>query len=507
MQKIGSSTTSATAAGEYTEGNPGAGVSPTPLKAAWLNSIQRELVAVVEGAGLVLDPTRDDQLFSALQILGRQSASAYAADTGVANAYIVAYTPAITALTDGLTLKFKAKTANTGASTFSPNGLPAGPIVGGANSALQGGEIVPTGEVWVQWNSTIGTGSWVMIDSSGGSIQVVGGTKSQHAPTMAQLQSGAPSFALDTGVANTYVCAFLPAITARTEGLPIRFKAKTANTGPSTLNDGQGVVALVGGAHSALQGGEIAASGDCWVQWNTSIGGGAYILLFCTGAGEQVAPATQSQHAMQLGQAVGRLIGVQVFTASGIYTPTPGTTSVVVEAQGAGGGSGGVQTTASTQVTFSGNGGAGSYGRGRYTAAFSGVTVTVGAGGLAGLAAGGTAGGVGGVSSFGALLSAPGGTAGGAGAIISAASQYSISGGGMSSPPTGANLLSIQGAGSLGAFYGGANYGLGIQAPTPGYFGLGPGAGAPGKFSPISTAISAAGVVGINGIVIVYEYT
>lgn len=53
-------------------------------------------------------------------------------------------------------------------------------------------------------------------------------------------------FAVDTGAANAYVCNFTPAITARSESVPIRFKATNANTGSCTINDGLGVVALVG---------------------------------------------------------------------------------------------------------------------------------------------------------------------------------------------------------------------------------------------------------------------
>jgi len=114
-------------------------------------------------------------------------------------------------------------------------------------------------------------------------------------------------FVADTGAANAYVCNFTPAITARSESVPIRFKATNANTGACTINDGIGVVALVGGAHSDLQGGEIVANGEAWAQWNSSVGGGSYILLFCTGAAEQVANATQSQHALTLGQAMSLL--------------------------------------------------------------------------------------------------------------------------------------------------------------------------------------------------------
>ncbi|MEE3504823.1 hypothetical protein QN399_00850 [Pseudomonas sp. 10C3] len=134
-------------------------------------------------------------------------------------------------------------------------------------------------------------------------------------------------FALDTGVANAYVCAFVPAVVARSEGQVLRFKVKTTNTGASTFNDGLGAVALVGGAQTALQGSELIANGDAWVQWNTSIGGGAYILLFCTGAPEQVAPAIQSQQAIQLSQMAAVVGGVRngkmsISTASATATYT-----------------------------------------------------------------------------------------------------------------------------------------------------------------------------------------
>ncbi|OIN44501.1 hypothetical protein [Pseudomonas costantinii] len=140
------------------------------------------------------------------------------------------------------------------------------------------------------------------------------------------IQSGNMSFAIDTGTAGAYVGAFSPAFTARSEGQIIRLKAKTGNSGASTINDGVSTVALVGGAHAALQGGEIIANGDMWAQWNSSVGGGSYILLFCTGAPEQVAPATQTGHAVTAGQIQAQAL--TAFTAGGTapaftLTPTP----------------------------------------------------------------------------------------------------------------------------------------------------------------------------------------
>jgi len=69
MQKISESTAAATPAGEFTEGNPVGAVPATPIKAVWLNAIQRELVAVIEGAGLTLDREDDGQVLAAVQRL------------------------------------------------------------------------------------------------------------------------------------------------------------------------------------------------------------------------------------------------------------------------------------------------------------------------------------------------------------------------------------------------------------------------------------------------------
>jgi hypothetical protein len=96
----------------------------------------------------------------------------YAAAGGSANAITATYSPAVTALSDSTVLLVKAASFNTGATTFSPNGLTAKPIVGVGHAALAGGEIVANGDVCLQYNSSIGGGSWVLISSSGGTIPV-----------------------------------------------------------------------------------------------------------------------------------------------------------------------------------------------------------------------------------------------------------------------------------------------------------------------------------------------
>jgi hypothetical protein len=70
----------------------------------------------------------------------QQGSWKYAADTGTANAYAVALTPAPT-LAAGLDLFFKAVHANTGASTLAVNGDAAKAITKTGANALVGAEI------------------------------------------------------------------------------------------------------------------------------------------------------------------------------------------------------------------------------------------------------------------------------------------------------------------------------------------------------------------------------
>lgn len=115
----------------------------------------------------------------------QQSGTIVGVDTGAANAYAVSYNPAITALTDGMVLWFKVKTANTGASTLNVNGLGASPLVGAAHSALQGGELVVGGRAQVVWRADIS--SWVLESCTGAALQVAPATQSQHGAQLGQV--------------------------------------------------------------------------------------------------------------------------------------------------------------------------------------------------------------------------------------------------------------------------------------------------------------------------------
>lgn len=67
MHKVNSP--GATPNGEFTDGDPAAGIARTILAARWHNSVQRELVQVVEAAGLVPSVDDDSQLLQALGVL------------------------------------------------------------------------------------------------------------------------------------------------------------------------------------------------------------------------------------------------------------------------------------------------------------------------------------------------------------------------------------------------------------------------------------------------------
>jgi hypothetical protein len=198
----------------------------------------------------------------------------------------------------------------------------------------------------------------------------------------------------------------------------------------------------------------------------------------------------------------GRLLNVQVFTASGTYTPTAGTKSIITEIVGGGGGSGGVAATASNSSGVSPAGSSGAYAKCYFTSGFSGVAVTVGAAGAAG-AAGGN-GGNGGTSSFGSLVSCQGGN----GSVYGAASTGLAGPGGPVVPsyPTGSGFLETSvGAQPNNALQPAVGFATGLSAPPSAMPGTTCGQGGNGVYNNISSA-AIPGKAGNAGLIIVYEY-
>lgn len=267
------------------------------------------------------------------------------------------------------------------------------------------------------------------------------------------------------------------------------------------------------------------AIGTEWVVINGCTG--AYSVTCKTASGTGVAIPTGRTRTVVgdgtnlVAQDAGALLNVQTFTSSGTYTPTAGTTSIIVEVQAAGGGSGGCVATSASQLSYGGGGGAGTFVKARITSGFSGAAVTIGSAGAAGAA--GAAGGNGGATSFGSLVSCPGGNGGAAGAAITASQGHvGFSGGAKGGAPTisGATALqTVRGApagffhdtatSTIGSAGGSSPHGNGgapavingAVDPANGY-----GAGAAGPVNGPSQSAKV-GAAGTPGFVVIYEYS
>lgn len=177
-----------------------------------------------------------------------------------------------------------------------------------------------------------------------------------------------------TSGTNTITGSLAYAPTAYTAGMEVVIKPANTITGAATINlnslgakniykdNGSGTLVAV-------------ASGD--------IKSGVPVRLTYDG----------TQFVAQLGG--GAKVTIQVFTASGTYTPGSGMKYCVVEAVGAGGGGGRADGTSPTQYRAGGGGGGGEYVRSVLTRATVGASlaVAIGTGGTAGTTgAGGTGG-------------------------------------------------------------------------------------------------------------------
>lgn len=154
---------------------------------------------------------------------------------------------------------------------------------------------------------------------------------------------------------------------------------------------------------------------------------------------------------VQNSSVTGLLLNIQTFSTSGTYTPTAGTTRILVELVGGGGGGGGIAATGAGQVCASAGGGAGGFVRSLINSGFSGQAYVIGAAGAGGVA--GAAGGNGGNSTF-MGLTAGGGGGGGVG-FVAATSAATPGTGGTASGGTLLNMVGQRGTLPYGSFAGG----------------------------------------------------
>ncbi|MFH1157596.1 MAG: hypothetical protein V1721_01735 [Pseudomonadota bacterium] len=136
----------------------------------------------------------------------------HAADTGSANAYAVAPSPAIGAYATGQAVTLKPANTNTGASTLAVSGLTAKSI-----KMMDGGNLPA--------NAMVATGLYILVYDGTNFILIN--------PSPLPLQN--LNYAADTGSANAYAVAPSPAITAYASGQSVELKPANANTGACTL--------------------------------------------------------------------------------------------------------------------------------------------------------------------------------------------------------------------------------------------------------------------------------
>lgn len=216
---------------------------------------------------------------------------------------------------------------------------------------------------------------------------------------------------------------------------------------------------------------------------------------------------------------LGDTVNIQVFTATGTYTPTAGMGQCIVISTACGGGGGGADSTDGSSSTSGGGGGAGGTCIELFTAAQIGASqaVTIGTAGTAGADTGGN-GGAGGNTTFGALHTATGGDGGTGSSAGDTAFPGPAGAGG-----TAANGLIniVGGSGTIGSgsannaaggtggasFWGGGGAGASRHSggSTAGSAGVAYGSGGGGA-ADLSTTTGAAGGAGAAGFCMVIEF-
>jgi hypothetical protein len=310
------------------------------------------------------------------------------------------------------------------------------------------------------------------------------------------IQNGDWISADDTGTTNAVVIAPYPAVAGLLKYQKFRFKVKNSNSGPSTFS----VSGLTGNLY--LPGQTPPAFPASALLANT------IAECICDGINFELTATniTINNNSYTSGSTAG-LVNIQVFTASGTYTPTSGATKMLIFATGGGGsgadicggaGGGGAGSTAIALVSLSG---------------IASATITVGAGGAAvtGAELSGAAGGTTTVVHTGTTLASAGG--GNGSPWLGGSTTYSIGGTGGTAT---VGLLLIPGgdgfcvdpystfsttavASGGASFWGGGGMGNTGTHPEAGAAGRAYGAGGGGSFDATSGA-------GAGGVVMILEF-
>lgn len=150
----------------FRNGDLAQAIAATDLDAAWFNGVQEELLALIEAAGIVPSAAVLNQVAQALQTGKLWTATG----AGTANAITATFTPAVSALKDGMALYVRAAAANTTTTpTFTPASgtIAAKTIVKGAGAALAAGDIAGGGH-WIELQYDQTLDKWVLLNPATG---------------------------------------------------------------------------------------------------------------------------------------------------------------------------------------------------------------------------------------------------------------------------------------------------------------------------------------------------
>lgn len=369
----------------------------------------------------------------------------HATDTGPANAYAVAPSPAVTAYTTGQIVTLKPANANTGSSTIAVNGLAA------KNIKMPDGTNPPA-------NALLTTGTYILV-YDGTNFILTNPSVSAQSVLTARGSSIASASTTDIGAADsdyveisgTTTITSLGSTTTRNH-IWVKFQGALTlrhNATSLILPTGMNIVTAAGDRAEFVR-----ISGSNW-----------QCLDYVRASGAPLA---------------GGAVDAQIFTSSGTWTKPASGTVAYIQVWGAGGGG-------STNASGGGGGGGGYAERWvPFSALGSTETVTIGSGGSAG-----SPGSVGGNSSFGSFMTAYGGggahTQAGGGISGGAASTSSLTSGG------GATNTVVGGSGVFGGGGGAGNTGNGGSSQYGGGGGSGSGVGG------ASARAGAGGNAGIAG--------
>ncbi len=158
----------------YRDYNSSTGTAGSIPDAAALNSIQEELCNLATATGNPLNGADNTQVVTAVQELIEARSGNYLTDTGIAGAYVVALSPAITAYAAGLTIRVKVINSNTGASTLDAGAGPE-PWNRDDGAAMQAGDLPAGGIATAVWDAA--STSWrlgALVPSQLGALAKLG---------------------------------------------------------------------------------------------------------------------------------------------------------------------------------------------------------------------------------------------------------------------------------------------------------------------------------------------